>query len=428
MHILFALLILLVLVVWFYRATNVYVQQPVAGPAAAPAGSVPPLKLAWVSEGKLFYQSGYGGVQQIHSPYAQEAIDRAERSREKHAWKKETAFGVSAQGGLRSFDREVTPIRISSARFAMDGQLLYFQHDTGMGGLFAYDPVTGAETRLLHRQNLLLEDLSLSSSGQAVYCTIKGRDGTSHIGAMSIDGDGLRELTGGDSLDSCPAPVPGQEHVLLYQSAGIARNQQGVWVATGNATVQELNTQTGRVTPVLEDARYDFLSPRVAPDGCLYYIRRPYEPHRYGADNFVLDTLFFPFRLLRAVFHYLNFFSLMYSRKPLTGASGPAMQADIRNIVLQGKVIDAQKALRKEASIAGVPSLVPSSWQLVCRNRSGAETVIASNVSSFDISPKGQVVYSNGRGLFAAGASGPALLTQDNLVGDILVHDFSGAA
>jgi hypothetical protein len=49
-------------------------------------------------------------------------------------------------------------------------------------------------------------------------------------------------------------------------------------------------------------------------------------------------------------------------------------------------------------------------------------------VSSFDISPKGQVVYSNGRGLFAAGASGPALLTQDNLVGDILVHDFSGAA
>ncbi|WP_395400596.1 hypothetical protein ACHMW6_24195 [Pseudoduganella sp. UC29_106] len=284
MHILFALLILLVLVVWFYRATNVYVQQPAAAPAA-PAGSVPQLKLAWVSEGKLFYQSGYGGVQQIHSPYAQEAIDRAERSREKHAWKKETAFGVSAQGGMRSFDREVTPIRISSARFAVDGQLLYFQHDTGMGGLFAYDPVTGAETRLLHRQNLSLEDLCLSSSGQAIYCTIKGRDGGSHIGTMSIDGDDLRELTGGDSLDSCPTPAAGQEHVLLYQSAGIARNQQGVWVATGNATIQELNTQTGRVTPVLEDPGYDFLSPRVAPDGCLYFIRRPYEPHRYGATT-----------------------------------------------------------------------------------------------------------------------------------------------
>jgi hypothetical protein len=425
MHILFALLILLVLAIWFYRATNVYVQAPAA---ATPAASAPPMKLAWVAEGKLFYQSGFGGVQQIHSPYAQGAIDRAERSREKNAWKKETAFGISAQGGHRAFDQDIAPIRISSARFVANGELLYFQHDTGMGGLFSYDPVTGAETRLLHRQHLLLEDLSLSASGETIYCTIKARDGTSHIGMMSAHGDGLRELTGGDSLDSSAAAVPGQEHVLLYQSAGIARNQQGVWVATGNATIQELNTQTGRVTPVLEDARYDYLSPRVAPDGNLYFIRRPFEQRRYGAGNIVLDTLFFPFRLLRAVFHYLNFFSLMYSRKPLTGAGGPSLQADMKNIILQGKVIDAQKALRKEASIAGVPSLVPSTWQLVCRNRAGAETVVACNVSSFDISPKGQVVYSNGRGLFAAGESGPALLTQGSLVGDILVHDLTGAA
>lgn len=428
MHILFALLILIVLVAWFYRATSAYVQQPAATPDAAPAGSAPPMRLAWVAEGKLFYQSGYGGVQQIYSPYAQEAIDRAERSREKNAWKKETSFGVAAHGGLRAFDQEISPIRISSARFAANGELLYFQHDTGMGGLFAYDPATGTETRLLHRQHLLLEDLSLSPSGETIYCTVRARDGTSHIGMMSVNGDGLRELTGGDSLDASATPVPGREGVLLYQSAGIARNQQGVWIATGNATIQELNTQTGRVTPLLEDARYDYLSPRVAPDGNLYYIRRPYEAHRYGAGNVVLDTVFFPFRLLRAVFHYLNFFSLMYSRKPLTGASGPAMQADVKNIVLQGKVIDAQKALRKEASIAGVPSLVPSTWQLVCRDRAGVETVVASNVSSFDISPKGQVVYSNGRGLFAAGASGPALLTQGSLVGDILVHDFTGVA
>ena len=179
---------------------------------------------------------------------------------------------------------------------------------------------------------------------------------------------------------------------------------------------------------MLEDPRYDFLSPRVAADGALFYIRRPYEPPQYNAGNVVLDTIFFPFRLLRAVFHYLNFFFLMYSRKPLTGAGGTPMQADMKNIMLQGKRIDAERALRREASIGGIPSLVPSSWQLVRRLRSGGETVVASNVSSFDITPNGTIVYSNGRGMFALDAQGrSSLVSQGDLVGAVLVRD-AGAA
>ncbi|MFX5595148.1 hypothetical protein ABTD92_21070, partial [Acinetobacter baumannii] len=85
------------------------------------------------------------------------------------------------------------------------------------------------------------------------------------------------------------------------------------------------------------------------------------------------------FRLLRAVFHYLNFFSLMYSRKPLTSASGPALNADLKEIILKGKRIDAEKALLNENKINGVPSLVPASWQLISRDQQGNETVLAAN-------------------------------------------------
>jgi len=427
MHVLIALGIVVLLVVLFYKSTNQYVQPAGAsGPAPAQAmgGSVPPVQIGWVSNGKLFVQGGYGAVQEISSPYAQQAMDRAERSREKNAWKKDTAFGVAAQGNYRDFERDINPILISSARFTREGKLLYFQADQGMGGLFSYDIASGHEERLLHRQQLQLQDMSLSPSGELIYCTMQSRGGASHIASMSAAGDGLRELTGGDTIDSAPAAVPGDEGVVIYQSAGIARNEQGAWMATGHVTLQELNTKTGRITPVLEDPRYDFLSPRVAPDGALFFIRRPYEPPQYNAGNIVLDTLFFPFRLLRAVFHYLNFFSLMYSRKPLTGAGGTPMQADMKNIVLQGKRIDAQRALRKEASIGGIPSLVPSSWQLMRRTRSGAESVVASNVSSFDITPNGTIVYSNGRGMFALDAQGrSALVTQGDLVGAVLVHD-----
>jgi hypothetical protein len=427
MHVLIILGIVVLLVVLFYKSTNQYVQPagtPGPAPAQAMGGNAPPVQIGWVSNGKLFVQGGYGAVQEITSPYAQQAMDRAERSREKNAWKKDTAFGVAAHGNYRDFERDADPILISSARFTSEGKLLYFQADHGMGGLFSYDIASGHEERLLHRQQLQLQDMNLSPSGQVIYCTMQSRGGASHIASMSVSGDGLRELTGGDTIDSAPTGVPGDEGVVIYQSAGIARDQHGGWAGVGHVTLQELNTSTGRITPVLEDPRYDFLSPRVAADGALFFIRRPYEPPQYNAGNVVLDTIFFPFRLLRAVFHYLNFFSLMYSRKPLTGAGGTPMQADMKNIMLQGKRIDAERALRREASIGGIPSLVPSSWQLVRRVRSGGETVVANNVSSFDITPNGTIVYSNGRGMFALDAQGrSSLVSQGDLVGAVLVRD-----
>lgn len=50
---------------------------------------------------------------------------------------------------------------------------------------------------------------------------------------------------------------------------------------------------------------------------------------------------------------------------------------DLKTIILKGKVIDAEKALRKESRIMGVPSLVPASWELVQRRQDGSETTVA---------------------------------------------------
>ncbi len=90
----------------------------------------------------------------------------------------------------------------------------------------------------------------------------------------------------------------------------------------------------------------------------------------------------------------------MYSRKPLTGATGPAVQADLKDIVLKGKRIDAEKALRTGAKIGGVPSLVPGTWELVRRTPQGRENVLARHVASYDIAADGKIIYSNGSGVF----------------------------
>ena len=187
-----------------------------------------------------------------------------------------------------------------------------------------------------------------------------------------------------------------------------------------DATAKLLST-LGSVSPVLEDARFDYLKPRVCPAGNLYFIRRPYQAPAYGMGSAILDALLFPFRLVRAVFHYLNFFSLMYTRKPLTSASGPAMQADLKNILLHGRRIDTEKALRSEQPVQGVPSLVPGDWVLVSRNRDGVERVLATNVASYDMDAGGAVIYSNGRGVFVLGKDGASGLAHSgDLIGEVV--------
>ena len=405
----------------------------VASPALQPASGGTPGKswdhaLAFISRGKLFYRAPGQELREIHSPYVQGVMDRMERSRQLHGWKEGTAFAMSFTGRNQAGQTDAVQIQATSAQFAAHDRMLYFLKDESFGGLFEYDLANDTEKRLVHKQNLSLEDLRLNPEGDKLLCAQHARNGTANIAMMNADGSQYRELTGGDTVDTAPAWVPGKPNFVLFQSSGLARAPTGFVVAQGPTSIQMANTAQGTLTTVLEDPRLDYLQPRMGANGLLYFIRRPYEAPRYGTKNMLLDTLMFPFRLLRALFHYLNFFSLMYTRKPLTTAAGPALQADLKDILLKGKRFDAEAALRSGAKLNGVPSLVPASWQLVSRSTEGEETVLASHVASFDISANGAILFSNGYGAFALdGGNPPQVLLKDKLIADVIAGWSSAA-
>ncbi len=392
-------------------------QSGLATTGADVASSDDSLSLVYLSRGMLFHSSTPDAKPvQIHSAHVQELLDRAERQKSRHGWKQDTAWSQNFIAGSKKEQvSDKHDIRFAGVQFKSADSLIYFLRDDNFGGLYEYRFSDATELRLLHQQNLIFEDLHYHPEKDRLLCSSTYENAVSNIVLMDGDGNNQRELTGGDSRDTAPAWV-GAENQIVFQSQGIARSEEGYVMAYGPASLQLLDVDSNEMSTVLESQQYDFLSPRVCSSGNLYFVNRPYEAVKYAAGNFFLDLLLFPFRLARAVFHYLNIFSLMYSRKPLTSAGGPKLQQDAKTLFLQGRRIDAEKALNTEKPVNGVPSLVPASWQLVRRDKNGQDVVLAQHVVAFEILDNDDVLYTNGCGVFRLTAKGPQLLTRDNVI------------
>lgn len=378
-------------------------------------------EFVFISRGKLFLKTAIGEIEEIHSPYVQEMIDRLNRKKQLHGWKQNTSLSQSFVGQRGEVAADQVELQVVSAQFCSDNKLIYFMKDRHVGGLFEYDASTKSERRLLHKQNLFYEDLAVNPVNGKILCSEQHSNGIANIVVLNSDGDDYSQLTEGDTVDSSPAWIPGDNHHILYQSAGLARSDEGYVIAHGPSSIKMLDLENSDVITVLEDHNVDYLQPKVDCQGNLHFIKRPYEAQQYGSSNLLLDVLLFPFRLARALFHYLNFFSLMYSRKPLTSASGPKVSEDIKDILIKGKRIDAERALRKEARVNGIPSLVPGSWQLVRRTKTGEEIILANNVASFDITSEDTILYSNGYAVFQiAPGNQTQVVLRDKLIADVI--------
>ena len=421
MHIVLILVVLFAIAVWFVMNRNREDEQTMALDGGSARTAVMSEAFAYLSRGKLFLQSPDADAREVHSEYIQQLLDKREKNQRLHSWKKETSFSTSfVSGRMREEANDNLRVEFTGLTFVPgENKLLYFIRDEAFGGLFEYDIESGKELRLVHRQNLEYEDLNFDPGSNRLLCTTRHQNGIANLVSMSRDGSEHRELTAGDSCDSSPCRV--DEQRVVYQSQGIARTGEGYIMAYGPASLQLLDFESSEIEPVLEDPAYDFLQPRVCSAGHLYYLRRPYEAPRYGGKNILMDIVMFPFRLLRAIFHYLNFFSMMYSRKPLTGAGGPDMQIDAKELMVKGMRIDAERALKRERRVNGVPSLVPSSWQLVRRTQQGQESVLARHVAAFSISADDTIVYTNGCGIFQLTPNGSATIARDRVVEEVVL-------
>jgi hypothetical protein len=370
--------------------------------------------IAYLAEGKLYVRKPGGEPELVESQFAQEMLDRTERSRQRNEWKTQgEGIGQMLPGrmlwNMRPDNPAMRRIRISALSPSSEpGTLVYSLATTTVGGLFVYNIAARDERRIFHRNQFEALGLSTHPKEQRLVLSVSHPDGTACIAVMDTQGRGLREITEGDVVDELPSWVPDANgETVVYQSAGIGRSAQGFRVALGPYAIHKLRLDDGHFETLLEDEGFDYLAPRMTGDGTLYYIERPYEGRaKVPMRNVLVDTLLFPFRVLGAIAHFLNFFAQMFSGKPLFTAGDARVKGpDTRSMMLWGKMIDAEQAMSK-AKGADTPPLVPKTWKLKKRSSSGTEETLAEGVLSFDLVTDGHIVFSDGSGVFVRDPSG----------------------
>jgi hypothetical protein len=364
----------------------------------------PPMtpRAAFLSKGRLHVLDG-GAARELRSPFAQQVIDRTLRMHEKNAWKvrdgEEGMFSGRMLWGAQPANADAVPVFLRSATRGQNGRdLAYLLETDSIGGLFESDTTGDDELRIFHKEYFRARDLDRHPVTGRLACAVLSPNGNSHIAVANAEGRQMREITEGDSTDLAPSWARNAEETLLYQSAGIGRDASGNRFGLAPFTIERLDLDSGRAGTVLSEPGSDLLQPRMDAEGNLFFIRRPYEAPgaaKVSPGKVLLDVALFPYRLLRAVVHFLNLFSMMFSKKPLMTSTGQKMAPETSTrILLWGRMIDARKAL--ESAGNGEASLAPPDWVLVKRPPTGSEEVLQRGVVAFDLARDGTVVCTNG--------------------------------
>jgi hypothetical protein len=384
-----------------------------------------------IANGELWLHADGTPPRRIESPFAKELVERDLQSRRTTGWKnapREQQSGViptSSLWGQRAGSDGALPTRFLHACGGGEDGVFYYVLAVGeTRGLFRRHLAEDREVRLFHRTHWECEGLLFNPDDRRLVVAARNADGSGHLEVYDEEGNRRGAVTDGDCVDASPSLVPGRSKTLVYQSSGVARHpQSGHLMAIGHACVHLLDYASGRLETLLDDKRHDFVAPRMDAQGRLYAIRRPAEkPQRERAGLALKDTLLMPFRLLKAIFGYLNFFSMVYGKEPLRSAGGPRtpeLDQDVGKLWLHGRMIELSK-VRADPQYAG--SLVPRNWELVRVAGAGAAPeVLATHVAGFDLRPGGGIVYTNGFDITELDDAGKRTLARQEQVASLRV-------
>lgn len=376
----------------------------------SPPDSSAPLSVAWISRGRLFVKRGDRPVEEIESDFARDSLERDARQAAGNSWKGRSgvwgSMGMEPPGMApwETGDQRRSIRFVTAARGDSQNEVYYVLDMGATGGLFKYDMELDEETRLMHRQGFMAQDISRHPTDGELAVSVYREDGTVGLSISRHDGLFGRDLTLSDSVDEAPCWLRDGTRRLVFQSSAIARDENGYAVGKTWYRIEQLDLQTEKIEKLYEVDDHDLLQPRVTDDGLMLLIRRPWKSdHRRQPTLLELaeDVIKFPFRLARTFVYFFNFMSMAFTGKPLISAGGPEQQRRMQPfLMLYGQAVDTRHAMGKMGNRDDRDALVPKDWKLVRKDSDGSEQILAESVLGFDVNGAGDIVFTDGRKIF----------------------------
>jgi hypothetical protein len=386
-------------------------------------------KLAFASRGQigLFDTSS---LSYLNSQYLMKYKSNLEAIQRRNEWKAKDISKFALQPSFqRSVDSIMAEASITGLSFTQEGgKLMYSVSIENMSGIFikTLDDDSAAEGHVLHNRDVRFQSLDYSPKRNEMVFAV--REGLHHqnLAIMGADESCYREITGGESADDNPVWSQTNSNILFFDSAGLGTNASGFIVGLGPKSIFKFDTSNGHMDEIVSMEGKDCLLPKVDGNDNVYFIAKPYSPPSRPRMT-ALDVLLLPYRLLKAVFSWLNFFTTAYTGESLTsGGPNPAKsrEADPKMVLINDNIINAEKTL-KESRRSGekYPGIAPKNWVLMKLDKNGTLTVLKKGVLDFDVSRDGDIVYSNGKYLIRLDTTGEGeVIERADLLQKIKIH------
>ncbi|MCB1051387.1 MAG: hypothetical protein H6510_00420 [Acidobacteria bacterium] len=363
---------------------------------------------AFIANGNGYLVEQGKNPTQIQTQFGQETLERRVSVARRNEWKTQGAGAQFMMGGMiqQHHEKDIVAEQFVSIAAGQAAECYFSTQIGSLSVVLRYDRASQIENRLIHTADY--QPAQLSIHAEKVVLAVREAEVGCHLALMNSDGSDMQVITEGDVIDTNPHWVPGQASTIIYQSAGIARNAAGIFCGTAPFSIQQVNVATGRVETVLEDARFDFVFPRITADGTLFFVRKPYQSAQKSGSflQSLTDFVLFPFRLLKGILGFLNIFTMRYRGKSLSSSRGARQKHLDPHLMFQlGLFHQAQQVVARNDEGDPEPFCAPNSWQLISRSPGGEEKVLLDGVLHFDVRDS-QLLATNGKTIWHLDPSG----------------------
>lgn len=362
------------------------------------------MTILYTSENKIFsYDESDRSLTEIPCGKITKYRETIRGIQQRKEWKT-TGSGANFMGTASAdmIDADELPVQISGLAVCGD-ELVYGVNLESVGSLYhrSFDPSDDCEG-LVRASNEFVFG-SFDCKGDKLAVSMGAGNSSLHIAVMDIGGR-YDEYTDGDTVEENPC-WSAVGNGIYFSTAGYARNQNGAVSAVSPRAIAYLDLDRKSMTEIVSDESYDYLHVRQDKNGDLYYIRQPYGGEKPQSGITFKDVILFPYRLIKGLFGFLNFFTTVFGGESLKtgGASAngaKSKQRSQKDMIIEGNIINAEKLDKiNEANGDKHGGIMPASRVLIKRIADGSEEIIKKGVLDYILDGDGNVIVSNGRHL-----------------------------